>query len=310
MNKSLSLGGALALVVHLSLASAPAHAGDGKDTLKLMPRDTALVLSIDAGGLRKSKLAKQTFSTLTQGSDVADAKGKLIKGAGVDIDKDIDTVVVSIAGDLEKSERIVLFVEGRFDEAKLVKFFKAESKSFARKKHDGITYYAIDDDNEFAFLGKYFVATPKGGITDVLDRHQGKGSSASQNGELKKLLKTGHSKKQVFLAMVLTASMRKEIAAETGGHSMDTAIVGMDMAKNLDVSMRLGASDATAASALATKLRATVAEMAKEPSMSLVGLADTFKNMTIQSSGNDVDCSLSVSASSVQQMLGIIQSLL
>ena len=61
---------------------------------------------------------------------------------------------------------------------------------------------------------------------------------------------------------------------------------------------------------MAAAFRAAVAEMAKEPSMSLIGMSDTLKNMTIKSSGSNVDCTLSVSASSVQQILGMLQSLL
>lgn len=310
MSKYPHLGGALALLALLSLASAHAHAGSGKDALKLMPRDTTMVLSINTKSLSKSKLAKKTFATLAQGGDVSIAKTKLLEDAGVDLDKDVDTVVIGIAGDLEKSERIVLVVEGRFDEAKMTKFFKAESKKFARQKHNSDTYYIVDDDNEFAFIGNYFVATPKGGITGVLDRHQGKGKSARQNRSLMRLLKNGQTKKQLWMGLVLTASMRKEIAAEASGHTMNTAIIGMNMNKNLDLSMRMGVSDAKAASAMATALRAQVAELAKEPSMSLVGLADTFKTMTIKSTGSNVDASATVSAASVQQILGIAQSML
>lgn len=310
MNKYAHLGGAMALVALMSLASAPAHAGNGKDALKLMPADTALVLSVNSRSLGKSKMAKDAFATLSQSGDVSSMQTKLLKDAGVDITKDIDTAVIGIAGNVEKSERVVMVIEGRFDQVKLVKFFKSEGKSFAKKQHGAMTYYVVDDDNEFAFLGNYFVATPKGGITDVLDRHLGQGKSAQKNRALMRLIKNSHTKKQIWMAMVMTPSMRKEIAAEAGGHSINTAIVGINMGKNLDMSMRLGASDGKAASAMAAALRAKVAEMAKEPSMSLVGLTDTFKNMTVKSTGKNVDASLSVSGNSVQQILGILQGML
>lgn len=309
MNKYVNLGGAIALGAFFLLASGTAHAGNGKDALKLMPRDTTVVLSLDTRDLTRSKLAKDSFAALSQGSDVSDMRSKM-QAAGIDFEKDIDTVVVSVAGDPDKADRILLFMEGRFDQKQMLKSLKAEGKTFANAKHNGAEYFIIDGDSEVAFVGKYFVAAPKGGITGVLDRARGTGKTAAQNRSLKRLARSSHSKKDIWMAMVLTASMRKEIASEAGGHSINTVVIGMDMKNDLDVAMRLGTSDGKAASALAAAFRAAVAEMAKEPSLSIVGLGTAFKNMTIKSTGTNVDVSISVSANSVQQMLSIVQNVL
>lgn len=309
-NKHRHLAAIVTLVGLISIPLMPAHAGDGLNAFGLLTRDTALVVAADVSRLSKSQAAVSIFSALAQDSEFAEMKAKLSKGADVDLSRDVDTLVLAMAGDIEKKERIVMIAEGRFNAAKVTAFLKKDAKSFAAKKHAKTPYYLIDDDNELAFLGTFMVMTPKGGMSRVIDTHQGNVESLRKNAVFMSLVKRPQHKKSLWFALNLPANMRKEIASDTGGHSVDSAILGIDMANDVALSMNLVTSNKKAASAIATVFRDASAEMAKDPSLATIGLADSFKGMSVREHDTAIDVSISIPAASVQQLATMFKTVM
>ena len=308
MNTHKYLAGAAVLLGALSLSSAPAYAGNGLDLLTLMPQDTAMVMSADARALSGSKLAKDIFNTLGKGGKLSEFDAKMA-AAGVDPARDIATVAIGMAGDFETSDNMVVVLEGRFNSAKIVASVKKESTNFAKKSHQGTTYYQTDD-SEMTFVGGRLVATPKGKITAVIDRSKGKAKSARDNKGLMALAKSSYSKRNLWAVIVLTAEMRKDIANETGGHAIETVVMGIDLQTDLSIHASMGASDKTGANALATVIKAARDEAAKDPSMSMMGLDAPLRTMTVAVNGKNVDIVLTVPAAPLQTILGMVGGML
>lgn len=307
MKKLSSLVGAFIFFSLLASSSSPADAEPGKDALALLPEDTALVLSVDIKSMSRSQLAKDIFAFATRSGDIVETQKRLQEEAKLDLSKDVDSVVIGVAGDIEQAERLVILARGRFDKAKVAGFLKKDAGSSTQKQHRGVTYHALSDGTEFAFIGAYFVATPKGGLSKIIDIHRGKAASAKKNGQLTALTGKGHTKSNMWMAVVLSDAMRQEIAREAGGHSMNAVVAGIDVATDMEVSALMLASDAKAAQALAAMLTSAGQEMAKESSMQMFGLGDAFNKMKVASKDTAVTVELTIPGASLQQLLPVLQ---
>jgi hypothetical protein len=302
------LAGVLAFCGIIAMNNTPAEADSRADALELLPDDTAFVLSVDVKSMSKSTVAKELFAFVTKSGDIAQTQKRLLEEAKLDLTKDVDSLVIGLAGDIQKAEHIVFLARGRFDKSKVTSFLKKDATSFTQKQHRGINYYALSDDTEFAFMGSYFVATPKGGMMKVIDLHRGKAKSAGKNSRLAALVGKGYTKSNVWLAVVLTDAMRQEIASETGGHSMDAVVAGIDIATDVNITTLLLASDAKGAEALATMFTSAAKEMAREPSLQMFGLSDTFNKMKVAWKDTEVTVEMTIPGASLLQLLPVLQN--
>ncbi len=298
---------AIAATGLLALVSVSVHADDGTDAFRFLPKDTALVLSADVPRLGKSSAAGALFNAVANDSDFAEVNTKLTS-AGVNLARDIDSVVLAMAGDIENKERIVLVIKGRLDATKVLAFLKKDAQKSAVKKHLSTSYYLLDDDNEVAFIDGYLVSTPKGGMTRVIDVYKGKATSVRKNPRFIKLARRNQHKSALWIALDLPRDLRKQIAGEADGHSINSVIVGVDMTKEVNLSMSMVTSSQKTARALALKLRDASTNMAKDPALVMVGLSESFKRMTVKESGVAIDVTISISSATVQQVLTVLKS--
>jgi hypothetical protein len=293
--------GALALVSAVSLPGAPALADDGKAALRLMPEDTAMVLTANIDRIKKSPLAQKLLKTAIQRGDVGKALDELRAKAGLDIERDIRTLSMGMPGDFEKSERFWMIVEGRFDKAKITAVARKEA-SFKRLKHQGVDYAQVDKDTEMAFLGRYLVVTTKGAMPAIIDAHRGKTRTAAQNAALMALIKKGDTSRDMWGAFVIPSEMRKDIAKETQGHSIDAVMATLDIRTGVAMKLHMDTSSSTAASAIATMMRAGRDQIAKQPEMEAMGLGSALKSMKVETKDARLGLSLDISAADLEKL--------
>lgn len=298
----LRLLGALALVATLSLPCAPALAGNGKAALRLMPEDTALVLTGNLDRIKKSPLAQKIFKAAMQRGDAGKTLDELRAKAGLDIERDIRTVSMGMPGDFEKSERFWMIAEGRFDKARITAVASKEATSFKRMKHRGVGYAQVDGDTEIAFLGRYLVVTTKGVMPAIIDAHRRKARTAAHNAGLMALIKQGDTSKDMWAAFVIPTELRQQIAKETQGHSIDAVMASVDIRTGVAVKLHMDTSSSTAASAIATMVRAGRDQIAKQPEMAAVGLGSAIKSMSIDASDARLAMSLDISAADLEKL--------
>lgn len=281
-----------AFLVALMFAAQPAHAGDGRSALRLLPRDTAIVLTVNASKARTSVLGRQLLAKLIERVEVA---GVLQRDAGLDMNRDIDTVVFAMAGDFERTQRFVLAVEGRFDREKLLALVQRESASFAKKEHAGTTYALVDGDVEMGFVGNYLVLAHAGEMTKVLDAHGGKQAGGDQ-GVLGALVRSGDTQGSLWLAVLVPESMKSTIAKQTEGHSIHTAFASAVLTTGITLKVRMKTSSANAATAIALLLRGTAKDAASDPMYQKLGLDTAIGGMAVSTAEAHINVAVELSA--------------
>jgi hypothetical protein len=299
---------ALALVTAASLPGAPALADDGKAALRLMPEDTAMVLTANVDRIKKSPLAQKMLKTAMQRGDVGKTLGELRAKAGVDIERDVRTLSMGMPGDFEKSERFWMIAEGRFDKTKIIAAAKKEG-SFKRMKHQGVDYARVDKDTEIAFLGRYLVVTTKGVMPAIIEAHRGKARTAAQNPALMALIKKGDTSRDMWGAFVIPSELRKQIAKETQGHSIDAVMATLDIRTGVAVKLHMDTSSSTAASAIATMIRAGRDQIAKQPELGAMGLGSALKSMQVETRDARLDLNLDISAADLEKLGRLLPAL-
>ena len=123
------LAGGIALALALLLATPTASAGNGKNALANLPKDTAMVFAMNVDRVKKSPLFKDVVKLAKNNPDFAKGIDLLKAEASFDVTRDVKTLVVGLAADFEKSQKGVFLMEGKFDAKKFVRFAKKNAKS-------------------------------------------------------------------------------------------------------------------------------------------------------------------------------------
>lgn len=302
MNSWIRLLGACGLIAFISLPGAPAWAGDGLASLRMVPEDATLVITINVARAKQSATARSALKSVLDQGQVKDSLADLRANAGFDIERDLDTVVVAMPQDFARSERYVVVLEGRFDQRRFTALFKEKSTSFVRKKHRGVTYAVMDGDSEMAFLGKSLVLTPKGAMSRIIDVHKDKARSATHSARLMDLIKGGDTSRDAWLAFVLPDDLRTQIATEAGGHSVHALVASVDLQSSLRVAMAVTTSSESAAHAIATLARTSRDQAAQDPALVGLGLDIAVKGMTVKSRGPMVELGIHLTEADLHKL--------
>lgn len=245
---------AIALLSLVSLASAPAHAGDGQRALKLLPRNTSLVAAWNVARSRLSPVGGQFIDLLADGHIISGTVQRLRKRMGLDWNRDVDTVVLSLGAEASPGAQLVMLIEGRLDQQKLVAAAQKEP-GFRGLIHRGVDYYQTSKA-EIAFLDGYWITTRRGAMTRIIDASRGQSASVRNNKTLMQLLQSVNVGTDLWCVANLPKRMRQDIARETGSWSIHTMSASVDLKKRVRARMRLGLSDQAAVIEVGAWLRA------------------------------------------------------
>lgn len=280
---------AAALVSLVSLASPPAHAGDGQRALDILPRDVSLVASWNVARSRLSPVGAKLVDLLADGHIISGTVQRLRKGMGMSWRRDVDTVVLGLGASGSPAAQLVMLIEGRVDQQKLVAAAQKE-RGFRGLIHRGVDYYQIGKA-EIAFLEGYWITTRRGAMPRIIDASRGQSPSARSNKALMALLQSVNVGTDLWCVANVPRPMRKEIAAETGSWTMTAMTASVDLKKRVRARVRLGLSDRAAVIAVGTWLRA------KGPSHEVIqamGLSTAVRAVSLSRRDDNLDLTLTV----------------
>ena len=288
MTHGLNRVASISLAAVLLAAAAPATAGasDGRAALELVPDWAGSIVVLNAEHMRRSSMFDDLM-TLVEKSAAMRADAKLLRDAGFDLRRDLKTVV--LASQPEDPGNALLLVEGRTDTGKL--FAKAVKNGGARRTHRAQTWVEVSRGKlSIAEIGGYLVIAPSPRhMKAVIDVHRGKSPSARDNRRLMSLVQKTDSKGDLWMVIGLAA--RKSGADGAGMADLKTVSASLDVAKGLDMHVRLYASTAQGATELASYLGQLAEQTADHPDLAVL-----FGKLTVERSGSRVDASMKLSA--------------
>jgi hypothetical protein len=220
----------------LFVVPARAEAGDGQKALHLLAADADVVAVIDVADARDSA----TFATLLDaGGEALDELRAGLGGVGIDLAKDLDTIVIA-----RDSAGLVTVLEGSFTKAQLA----AVAARGEARKHRSVKYRA-DNDGEVALLGKRLVMTTPGLMKGVIDRHKKKGASLVKSPDgaaMRAAIALVDSRRDLWMAM------RGDALGGAGGAGFDAVTFAATFEAELTIESRSKVVDADRKSLLET----------------------------------------------------------
>ena len=129
-----------------AFATAPlALAGDGKSALPIFSADTNVVVNINIKRMRKSPAFAELLKAMQQNPDMKEAFGDM-RAAGMNPEKDLDTVTIGMVAEPKSEPRdVVVVAEGRFNQKKILAQLKKKKTEFKQKSKAGVTFFEHED---------------------------------------------------------------------------------------------------------------------------------------------------------------------
>lgn len=273
----------------------PARAGDGKNALQLLPDNTALVMTLDMKRIRSSATGKRLLDALLETPDLAEAARALKDVARFDLGRDLETIVIGMADDFERSEHIAVIAEGRFNEVGIVSMARKTATTFVERKHRGIGYYLVNGDTALGFFGGFAVMATKEAMPRVIDVHRRRARSATSNKTLSALVKAADVRSDMWFVFAIPKMLRREIAKETGGHGVDAAMASIDLSSGIRVRARMNLSSKAAAKAIEALARQRMKQMAGDDDLKALGLGGPLGRAKIKRYGFLLELDIEVS---------------
>jgi hypothetical protein len=280
---------AAALISLATLVSASAHAGDGQRALDLLPRATSLVASWNVARSRLSPVGGQFVDILADGNIISGTVQRLRKSMGLDWSRDVDTVVVGLGAEASPAAQLVVLIEGRLDQQKLVAAVQKE-RGFRGLIHRGVDYYQTGKA-EIAFLDGYWVTARRGAMPRIIDVSRGQQASARSNKPLMELLQSVNVGTDLWCVANVPKEMRDEIAAETGSWTLNAVTASMDLRKRVRARVRLGLSDKAAVIAVGAWVRA---RGPSHETIQAMGLSEAVRGSSLSRRDDNLDVTLTI----------------
>ena len=148
----------------------------------------------------------------------------------------------------------------------------------------------------------------KGMMTSLIDVNQQKARSAAANKELLAAVSSGNANAAMWMAIVLPADLRKEVAAAASGHSIHAFMASINLQNGVGLALDLATSSAKGASAIEMLLKAARNELLQEPTLQALGLVKMIQNMTVAVKGSNLSIGLQASAAELRSLLQVLSA--
>jgi hypothetical protein len=291
-------------------APAAAHAYSPFD---FMPADTAMVFGINVQQLVDTEVYRRFAPMLTQYPQAHDVLRLSKEVCHIDLLRDIKSIVISMDAALSDG-RMVMLIDGDFDEPKITRCFvtldeHAGNKKMTAATSGGITAYT-GADGKTLYLGW---ATPhtilltdagvKGDPTYVASLLAGK-TSARNNGDLMLLAEQARTDAGAWMVMLVTGKIAQDMGSSPA--ELPRGIwVDVDFDDRGSLSLEVGARFADPALARAAGDKATVEieELRKNPEV-----APYLSSLRVLVRGGDALFSITLDAAQVNTVLDLVMS--
>ncbi|MFN3202509.1 MAG: hypothetical protein ACE366_29195 [Bradymonadia bacterium] len=281
-----------AMLVASHVSAAPDQAA-----MQMIPSDTTAVVSFDMQRIRKAPLYQSMVGMAKQAPDGQKALAEIKAKTGVDIEKDIDSVILAIPADVDKSEAVVVIVKGKLDQGKLTAAAVKEGKA-KEASHNGVKTVAVDGGS-FAFMNGYLVAGPTVAVHKAIDASKGKGGL---NKALSQAISKVDTGKDMWMAVNINDQMRKNMPPDPMTKALTGLRGSIDMAKGFGLKLDMSTNDAAKAAEIAKMITAQLNAQNGAPPM----FANMLKKITAKASGKDVNINVALSSADVDMLKGLL----
>jgi hypothetical protein len=250
---------AAGLAAALLCGAVPARAADAD---KLTPNDAEAVIFVNVRQIIDSPVFKKyALDEVKKGLTTNDQVKQAIQATGLDPLKDVDSVLITAAGGT--NSKALFAVRGSFDTTKLKTVADAQVKDKPDKlkssKEGDVTIYEGKGDNGQSL---FFTLTDKAvlGSNDksyLLDAANKKNVGAPSK-ELKAVLDKVTGKESMYLAAVISADTKKQLANNPQmkdiADKLDSATITLDMANDVQANVNIYTTDPKAAGTIKMQL--------------------------------------------------------
>jgi len=301
---------AFIVVALIGFGVSTADAKSGRTALRMIPSGTAMVMAVNVDTLKGSPVFQKIAGKMTTQNSLRPALELLRRGAGVDIRKDVSTIVVGLAADFERSKKAALFIEAKVDRKKLLAFAKRTDPKFKKLVHGGVSYYRLGAEIELAFLGSYIALAGKHHMARLLDVRAGRSKSISQDAAFRSMVNAGTTQRDIWGVFQLPAQVRALLAPQVGNGGVSMVMVGAEFAQGMDLHLRIAAKTVPGAAALAKQLRTWLATAGSNTQLSALGLGKALRAFQVNVINRKVDVTGALSPKQLAPIKSLILNLL
>ena len=288
----------------LALVAGPAHAGDGVKALTLLPEDTTIVLNINFKRLRQSSSYADILAAAQARPDYKESAADL-KKAGIDIEKDVDTLMLGVRGDGGgDADGVVVIAEGRFRPARLIKALR-EKKSEVRR-HNGVKYYTLDNDGSLVILGRRVILAENDRMPAVIDLHKGRGKSVVGSSGFKKLRSRIDTGKDVWFVAEVPKSKRAGFGMPMA-ENIEAFSGSLDLRSGLGLRLRISATDTSTANELVTMVKMGLGMASSDKTAQSMGLDKIAQKAVVITDEADLVLKLDLTRAEAARLKGLAE---
>jgi hypothetical protein len=284
--------------------SSVAVAGNGTNLTKYVADTTQVMLVLDVSGAKSSRLVKDSFSKLLDSQP--DARAKLDE-IGLDLLRDIDTVMVSFGGfdeisNMKDSASMVVIIEGRLPKDAIAKI---RAKAASTETISGAEVFTRDDTEMALMDGRIFV-TKKGHMADVIGFAKGKSKATLASGSggkaLRETIKRASTKMHMWGALTLPAKDKeKTVAAQL---PVDAVSFGFKFSSDLEGLIKLETPSATSAEASIKTLNSALPQV--KSMMGGIGLDVAANTISLAQDKAAINASIKVTQTELKGLFALI----
>ena len=292
LRKSLS-----AAAVAVALCSSPALAGNGRDLLKALPKDSAGVVVVNVEQLAKSPLFQEFYKMATANPQSQQGIAEFAKMIGMDPMLAVRTLSVGLPKGFAGPGLVVLStsVDGKKLEAAA-----AQAGMNTKETFQGATLLKAEDGSTLGMLtGQIFLgknALVKSGIGAA----KGKGASVEKNAELMKLVGAAPQSLDLWFAAKIDTPPPGELAHAKSVRG------GLDLEKGIDLQIVLTMDSPAEAAKFAQESKAKLDEAKAEPQAKMLGIDTIASKVTFTAKANDVEVKVPLNEADVGRLKSTI----
>ena len=306
--KKVALFVATALVLPMFAASASAD--DGKAALKFVPKDTMMVISIDVNSLKKTSIFKEMMTAIMQDADAKKNLKMFKEATGFDPEKDLESIVIALPPDVEKTENFLFIAKGKVDEKKFISFAKDQGGKIAEGKAAGQAYYEIDSEAAVAFVGDHIVMGPKVALEASLNTKKGNDKAVTDNSDMSGLIGAVDTKANIWMAVILPDDIRKELAKQDpNAGDITDAHASVDLGSGLKLRLTLGTGASGTADSIVKLAQEGLKSVKSDPNIGAMGLDPVFTGLSVAAAGKKVNVSLDLSQADFDRIVEMVKAM-
>lgn len=304
--RSLRLVLAAAVCLLIPLWAATAAAADIKGALQYVPNDAFAVAGVNGDQLRKSPIYQKAVQIALKEPGAKKDLARLRKATGIDVLKDIRSVVVAFDPKVVRDDdQFLAVIEVPVNQAKVLAFMQQEGAKYATKVGPSGKYYLLGrkQDGAMAFRGKYVII----GSKDVFDKAMRKtGPGFKLSTKLRKV-----SGKPLFAAGEVPPKLKKKLTREDKNlGQLQSFAAGADLAAGLTLDAFATFATAAAANKLQQMANMGLKEARNQPEVKQLGLASVLNGISITGAGRNLNGKLRISSKDLNQLIDTVTKLI